>query len=208
MQNKGPKLSLHLAFDVSFSEHASQHLRPLHTGTATVRPAQRQCKTRDQNYQRTWHLMSASLSMPASISDLSTLVVPTNTGRPVFTIRLISVTTAVHLPACSQPVSQPASQPVCQPASQSLSQPVNSVCQSVSQSVSQSVCQSVNKSVRLSVCQSATLHAFKTHAQHIMTVLKKRAEGGGGKEDIKCDGEAGGKEGGGGGKEARGSTEV
>jgi hypothetical protein len=157
MQNKGPKLSLHLAFDVSFSEHASQHLRPLHTGTATVRPAQRQCKTRDQNYQRTWHLMSASLSMPASISDLSTLVVPTNTGRPVFTIRLISVTTAVHLPACSQPVSQPASQPVCQPASQSLSQPVT---QSVSQSVSLSVSQSVSQSISQSGCQSVSRQLY------------------------------------------------
>jgi len=156
MQNKGPKLSLHLAFDVSFSEHASQHLRPLHTGTATVRPAQRQCKTRDQNYQRTWHLMSASLSMPASISDLSTLVA-TNTGRPVFTIRLISVTTAVHLPACSQPVSQPASQPVCQPASQSLSQPVT---QSVSQSVSLSVSQSVSQSISQSGCQSVSRQLY------------------------------------------------
>ena len=44
--------------------------------------------------------MSASLSMPASISDFSTLVVPTSTGLPVFTMRLISVTTAPHLPAC------------------------------------------------------------------------------------------------------------
>ena len=43
--------------------------------------------------------MSASLSMPANISDFSTLVVPTNTGLPVFTIRLISVTTAFHFPA-------------------------------------------------------------------------------------------------------------
>ena len=43
--------------------------------------------------------MSASLSMPASISDFSTLVVPTKTGLPVFTIRLISVTTAFHFPA-------------------------------------------------------------------------------------------------------------
>ena len=46
----------------------------------------------------TWQEISASLSRAASISDFSTLVVPTSTGRPDLFMRFISVTTAFHLP--------------------------------------------------------------------------------------------------------------
>lgn len=42
--------------------------------------------------------MSASLSMPATSSLVSTEVVPTSTGRPEVCMRSISVSTAFHLP--------------------------------------------------------------------------------------------------------------
>ena len=111
-----------------------------------VRSAQRQSRPRRGNCHHTWHVMSASLSMPASISDLSTLVVPTSTGRPVFTMRFISVTTADHLPASSQPVYQ-------------------SVRPSFSQSVRPSVSQSVSPSGRLSLSHSGCQTVRKSHSQ-------------------------------------------